>query len=590
MLKLKNNHIKDDQTSQIVSWGHWFTLFNIFVVIVLGSQYLLIADWPRTFMGRFYAIISAIGHFSFLTFIAYLILLFPLSFFIHSSRWQRIIATVIATIGISLLLIDIEVFSHFRMHLNLSIWQLFTSDKTSFLNSAFILIPFILLIEILFAIWSWKKLRSLSKRKRFVRPVVIAFILCFVSSHLIHIWADANFYRPITMQRSSLPISYPLTARHFLERYGFIEENGYRNRAIQEGNPFAIAIEYPLDRITFDEKPNKPNILIIDINGWNNQLLANNMPWLKEFAGQNIQFTNHYGSSNQAYLNNFSLFYGLDPNYYNSILAGHKPSVLFETVTKQHYNVGLFSADGFSEPLYRYALLSNFTTPDGKKQSNKQTTDNWIAWHDEQNKLENHAPLFSVIQYSLWTKNKKMPISELETEAKKLDQYLESLIAYLRLSNVYENTIIIITGSNDLKIDEAKKVALRNGDVSFDRDTLKVPLIISWPSKEAEKVNNITSETDILRTLMQDAFNVTTPAKQYSQGQNLFDQQGRKWILAGNENQVAALYGDKTVVIDTYGRSKIYDLNGKQLKDEKISLPIFLQIVTENRRFIVVDN
>ena len=590
MLKLKNNHIKDDKTSQIVSWGHWFTLFNILVVIVLGGQYLLIADWPRTFMGRFYAIISAIGHFSFLAFIVYLILLFPLSFFIHSSRWQRTIATIIATLGISLLLIDVEVFSHFRMHLNLSIWQLFTSDKTSFLNRAFISIPFILLIEILFAIWSWKKLRSLSKRKRFARPVVIGFILCFISSHLIHIWADANFYRPITMQRSSLPLSYPLTARHFLERYGFIEENGYRNRAIQEGNPFAIAIEYPLDRITFDEKQDKPNILIIDINGWNNQLLANNMPWLKEFAGQNIQFTNHYGSSNQAYLNNFSLFYGLDPNYYNSILAGHKPSVLLETVTKQHYNVGLFSANGFSEPLYRYALLSNFTTPDGKKISNKQTTDNWMVWHDEQNKLENHAPLFSVIQYSLGVKNKKIPIAELETEAKKLDQYLESLIAYLRLSNAYENSIIIITGSNNLKIDEAKKVALPSGEISFKRDTLKVPLIISWPGKEAKEVSYITSETDILRTLMQDAFNVTTPAQQYSQGQNLFDQRARQWIVAGSENQVAALYDDKTVVIDAYGRSKIYDLNGKQLKAEKISLPTFLQIVTENRRFMVVDN
>ena len=69
MLKLKNNHIKDDQTSQIVSWGHWFTLFNIFVVIVLGSQYLLIADWPRTFMGRFYSIISDIVHISFQTII-----------------------------------------------------------------------------------------------------------------------------------------------------------------------------------------------------------------------------------------------------------------------------------------------------------------------------------------------------------------------------------------------------------------------------------------------------------------------------------------------------------------------------------------
>lgn len=590
MLKLKNNHIKDDKTSQIVSWGHWFTLFNILVVILLGSQYLLIADWPRTFMGRFYAIISAIGHFSFLTFIVYLILLFPLSFLIHSSRWQRIIATIVATIGISLLLIDVEVFSHFRMHLNLSIWQLFTSDKASFLNSAFILIPFILLVEILFSIWSWKKQRSLSKRKRFARPVVIGFILCFVSSHLIHIWADANFYRPITMQRSSLPLSYPLTARHFLERYGFIEENGYRNRAIQEGNPFAIAIEYPLDKISFNENQDKPNILIIDINGWNDRLLANNMPWLKEFASQNIQFNNHYGASSQAYLNNFSLFYGLDPNYYNSILAGHKPSVLFETVTKQHYNVGLFSADGFSEPLYRYALLSNFTTPDGKKQFNKQTTDNWMAWHDEQNQLENHAPLFSVIQYSLGAKNKKMPITELETDAKKLDQYLESLIAYLTLSNAYENTIIIITGSNDIKIDDAKKSALRNDEISFNRNTLKVPLIISWPGKEAKEVNNITSETDILRTLMQDALNVTTPAKLYSQGQNLFNQQEREWILAGSENKVAALYGNKTVVIDAYGRSKIYDLNGNQLKDEKINLPTFLQIVTENRHFIVVDN
>ena len=590
MLKLKNNHIKDDQTSQIVSWGHWFTLFNIFVVIVLGSQYLLIADWPRTFMGRFYAIISAIGHFSFLTFIVYLILLFPLSFFIHSSRWQRIIATVIATIGISLLLIDVEVFSHFRMHLNLSIWQLFTSDKTSFLNSAFILIPFILLVEILFAIWSWKKLRSLSKRKRYARPVVIGFILCFVSSHLIHIWADANFYRPITMQRSSLPLSYPLTARHFLERYGFIAENDYRNITIQEGNPFAIAIEYPLDRITFNEQQTKQNILIINIDGWNNQLLANNMPWLKEFANQNINFTNHYAASSQPYLNNFSLFYGLDPNYYNSILAGHKTSVLFDTVTKQHYNLGLFSVDGFSEPLYRYALLSNFSIPDSKKQTNKLATNYWMAWHDQQNKLENHAPLFSVIQYSLVPKNKKMAIVELESEAKKLDQYLESLIAYLKLSNAYENTIIIITGSNNLKIDEAKKLVQRNTENSFNREKLKMPLIISWPGKEIKQISTVTSQTDILRTLMQDVFNVTTSAQQYSQGRNLFNQSAREWVLAGSENQIAALYDDKTVVVDAYGRSKIYDLTGKQLKDEKISLPIFLQIVTENRRFIVVDN
>ncbi|MWN32443.1 DUF3413 domain-containing protein [Gilliamella sp. Pra-s65] len=590
MLKIKNTYFKDDRASQIVSWGHWFTLFNIFVVILLGSQYLLIADWPRTFMGRFYAIISAIGHFSYLTFVGYLILIFPLSFFIHSSRWQRIIATFFATVGLSLLIIDIQVFSHFRMHLNLSIWQLFSSQKVSYLSTVFIAIPFILLIEILFSAWSWKKLRSLSKRKRYAKPVVIIFIVCFITSHLIHIWADANFYRPITMQRSSLPLSYPLTARHFLERYGFMKENDYHDRITQEGNPFAMTIEYPLGRIVYDQPPIKNNVLMIVIDGWNTNLLTKHMSWLNEFSQDNIVFINHYGASNQSYLNDFSLFYGLDPNYYNSILVGHKPSVLFDVVTNQQYNLGLFSADGFAEPLYRSALLSNFSIPEPKKQSNKKITENWMAWHEEQNKLDNHAPLFSIIQYSLGNINKKVSISELQSDAKKLDQYIESLIAYLKLSNAYNNTVIIITGTNDIKIDEAKKLALRNVGNDFNRASLKVPLIMSWPNKGKAQITEVTSQTDIMRTLMQDVFYVTTPPKQYSQGRNLFNLNSRQWLVAGSENTIAALYDDKTVVLDAFGRSKIYDLNGKLRKGEKISLPIFLQIVTENRRFMVVDN
>lgn len=590
MLKIKNTYFKDERASQIVSWGHWFTLFNIFVVILLGSQYLLIADWPRTFMGRFYAIISTIGHFSYLTFVAYLILLFPLSFFIHSSRWQRIIATVFATVGLSLLIIDIQVFSHFRMHLNLSIWQLFSSQKASYLSTVFIAIPFILLIEILFSAWSWKKLRSLSKRKRYAKPVVIIFIVCFVASHLIHIWADANFYRPITMQRSSLPLSYPLTARHFLERYGFMKENGYRNRVVQEGNPFAMAIEYPLGHIVYDQPSTKNNVLMIIIDGWNTNLLTKNMSWLNEFSKNNIAFTNHYGASNQSYLNDFSLFYGLDPNYYNSILVGHKPSVLLDVIIKQHYNLGLFSADGFAEPLYRSALLSNFSIPEPKKQSNKKITENWVAWHKEQNNIANHAPFFSIIQYSLGDKNKKITISELQSDAKKLDQYIESLIAYLRLSNAYDDTVIIITGSNDIKIDEAKKLVLRNAGSDFNRESLKVPLVMSWPDKRKVQITEATSQTDIMRTLMQDVFYVTTPPQQYSQGRNLFNLNARQWLVAGGENTIAALYHDKTVVLDAFGRSKVYDLNGKLRKGEKISLPIFLQIVTENRRFMVFDN
>ena len=44
------------------------------------------------------------------------------------------------------------------------------------------------------------------------------------ASHLIYIWADANFYRPITMQRANLPLSYPMTARKFLEKHGLLDQ------------------------------------------------------------------------------------------------------------------------------------------------------------------------------------------------------------------------------------------------------------------------------------------------------------------------------------------------------------------------------
>ncbi len=56
-----------------------------------------------------------------------------------------------------------------------------------------------------------------------LRPACRPVFFLFISSHLIYIWADANFYRPITMQRANLPLSYPMTARRFLEKHGLLD-------------------------------------------------------------------------------------------------------------------------------------------------------------------------------------------------------------------------------------------------------------------------------------------------------------------------------------------------------------------------------
>ncbi len=57
----------------------------------------------------------------------------------------------------------------------------------------FISVPVILLLELVFATWSWQKLRSLTRRRRFARPLAaFFFMIAFIASHVVYIWADAN--------------------------------------------------------------------------------------------------------------------------------------------------------------------------------------------------------------------------------------------------------------------------------------------------------------------------------------------------------------------------------------------------------------
>lgn len=89
--------------------GTGLSLFNILLAMVLGCRYLFVADWPTTLTGRIYSWMSLVGHFSFLVFATYLLILFPLTFIVMSQRLMRFLSAILATAGMTLLLIDSEV-------------------------------------------------------------------------------------------------------------------------------------------------------------------------------------------------------------------------------------------------------------------------------------------------------------------------------------------------------------------------------------------------------------------------------------------------------------------------------------------------
>ena len=81
-----------ERVSRLVSWGHWFAFFNIILAMLIGTSFIAQSPWPETFLGQAYLIISWIGHFSFLVFALYILILFPLTFIIPSRKLLRLIS------------------------------------------------------------------------------------------------------------------------------------------------------------------------------------------------------------------------------------------------------------------------------------------------------------------------------------------------------------------------------------------------------------------------------------------------------------------------------------------------------------------
>ncbi|EEU9991257.1 TPA: cardiolipin transport protein PbgA [Escherichia coli Ou:H16] len=575
-----------EKVSQMVSWGHWFALFNILLSLVIGSRYLFIADWPTTLAGRIYSYVSIIGHFSFLVFATYLLILFPLTFIVGSQRLMRFLSVILATAGMTLLLIDSEVFTRFHLHLNPIVWQLVINpDENEMARDwqlMFISVPVILLLELVFATWSWQKLRSLTRRRRFARPLAAFLFIAFIASHVVYIWADANFYRPITMQRANLPLSYPMTARRFLEKHGLLDAQEYQRRLIEQGNPDAVSVQYPLSELRYRDMGTRQNVLLITVDGLNYSRFEKQMPALAGFAEQNISFTRHMSSGNTTDNGIFGLFYGISPSYMDGILSTRTPAALITALNQQGYQLGLFSSDGFTSPLYRQALLSDFSMPSVRTQSDEQTATQWINWLGRYAQEDNRW--FSWVSFNgtnIDDSNQQAFARKYSRAAGNVDDQINRVLNALRDSGKLDNTVVIITAGRGIPLSEDEET------FDWSHGHLQVPLVIHWPGTPAQRINALTDHTDLMTTLMQRLLHVSTPASEYSQGQDLFNPQRRHyWVTAADNDTLAITTPKKTLVLNNNGKYRTYNLRGERVKDEKPQLSLLLQVLTDEKRFI----
>ena len=591
-----------ERVSRLVSWGHWFSFCNIIIAMLIGSRFITQSPWPDTLLGQAYLIISWFGHFAFLVFGLYILVLFPLTFVIPSRKLLRLISVLFATICLTILLLDTQAYQKLHLHLNPAVWELLLSKDNTAFNAQwqylFSAVPILFLIQIVISEWIWKKQRTLS-RKKIGKPVTILFFLCFLSSHLIYIWADAFFYHPITSQRANFPLSYPMTAKSFMEKHGLLDKEEYLQRLEQRGSDNEV-VNYPLEPIKFSGPGKNYNVLIVMVDNLRSDMLAKEiMPATFDFAKNNQNFINHFSASNNDY-GVFSLFYGLPSNYASSIKAQDTKPLFLTTLSKRHYQMAAFSDNALEkselyDQIFRQLEIKRDNKPDSDAKNN--AVNDWKYWLES----TSNSPWFSYIELSdvenfedntghtkPFSSNSKKALTLLknsyQSAVSSADQSVDEILTTIKTKELLDNTIVIITSDHGMEFNDSNNNTW-GSDSNFSRYQLQVPMVIHWPGKAPTVYTKKTSHLDLSATLMQDVLETSSNPYDFGSGKNLFTQSDRPWILAGDNNNIALITNKSTTVVDQFGNYKVYSPDYQRDKKAKPKLSVMLQGLSELKRF-----
>ncbi|MBL1378682.1 DUF3413 domain-containing protein [Zobellella iuensis] len=614
---VETGNLYRDNVSRLIGWGHWFVFFNILLAMAVSSRYLLVAGWPATPLGTGYMLVSWVGHFAFLTFFTYLLTLFPLTFLVPRLKAVQFLGAIIATAALTLLLVDTQVFSLFKFHLNPTVWRLLLdqaqAEEASGWGWLFVWVPLLFLFELWLAAWLWRW--SQRRRRSLALPLALPLLVSFFLTHSVHIWADAVVYAPITNQKANFPLSYPMTAKSFLIKQGLLDADQYRQLSQQAADLPQRRLNYPLRPLSVAAPERTPNMLLVVVDGLRaDQLDAFTMPNLDRFANRHLRFDDHLSAGNQPHAALFSLFYSLPAHYrQDAELEGMAP-VLIDELQRQDYRFGLFASGGLDMSLYRDAIFStlrnqSFPPAPAGAEGDRQAVarfGSWLAQQDGErpwfsfvyldalNALEVPAGTQGPFQPSLERLNPAQAYRSEQREALfnryrnavfYTDQLLGQLLALAQRSDS-RDTLIVVTSGHGMEFNDNANNIWGFGS-AYSPYQLHVPLVIGWPGRvQPTRFGHPTSQLDLVPTLMQEVLGVQSPMRSYSTGQSLFDGDPHRWRLASDEEEYVIYQQDEITLFNRRGDVQLLQASDYRVKpDANPELSLLLQVMNELNRF-----
>jgi len=606
-------------------WSSWFSLFNFFVVVILVGRYLTFTTDLEYFLQFIYIFTVLLGHASVLVFLPFLMVFVPVILITPRQTILRTAGVCIGTIGVTGLILDFDVYSQYRFHLNGMVFDFIINGGREIFDFSWVTYTFgalvvfaVILLQIFFSYLAWEISKKASKIN--IRNKVIFIVLSLlISSNLIHAWADASYYRPITSIARHLPLLRPVTAKRFMEKYGFVNlDETWKLNKLSERKIKNTATNYPVSKLKFKPDIEPLNVVFIVIDSWRFDMLDEKItPNINQFIQEFpvLNFKNHTSGGNGTRTGIFSMFYGVFGSYWRLMETEQIGPVFIKELLNRDYQMGVFASSKLTSPAFNQTVFSDvedlrfYSDGDDAWERDLDTVNDWESWlqtRDTGMPFFNffffdsaHAyafppdyerpftPILERVDYhELDNDYNPLPfINRYKTSLHFIDSLIGKVLSRLAKEKILEESLIVITSDHGQEFNDNKKNYWGHGS-NFTKYQINVPLIIYWPGKDLATYTHLTNHVDLTPTIIKDLLKCENQLSDYSNGRSLFGTNERQWIFSGGGlSSQAIIEKERITELFNTGGYEIFTHDYSVKKDAKLNPVSVKESIIEKRRF-----
>lgn len=534
------------------------------------------------------------------------------------NKYSRFVYFALIGIFQLALVTDICVFKIFKFHFNAMVWNIIVTPggleslDQGWDTKALFIFVFLICFAMQYLFYSVSKKHYSAVTAKRVKIIALIVLFSVFADKITFAVSNLYDYTLVTRNSRIFPLYQPLTVRKFMSKhFGFKLDNEMKV-GIQKKNS---GLDYPKQPLEIEIPKNKKNIILIAVDSLRSDMLTEEiMPNAYKLGQKGSIFQNHYSGGNCTRFGIFSIIYGIYGNYWFPMLGELRGPLLIDVMLEQGYDIRLFAASKLSFPEFNktcFVKVDKTAIYDEPKGINAAAKDKDITEKLESYILsrDKNKPYFGFIFYDAshgsydyepeFEKFKpaeminilllnKGNIGKLFNKYKNSVHYDDYLIGKVidavKKTGDMENTVIVIAGDHGEAFMENDHYGHNQ---SYEKEEVKVPMVIYLPNKKGNISTRITSHLDLVPTLME-ILGVKNNPSDYSSGVSLFSDEKRDFVPAASWSSAAIMRSDGYVLempLEAYkGTMKAFDSDYKET-DVKSFVPQMLKFQKEAARF-----